>query len=74
MAKYKIIKEFVLNGVPQKLDTIVELDHKMANLRSIQENIEKVVPVVAPVVPVEAPKAPVTDPTPNIPDSNIPTV
>ena len=43
MAKFKIIKEFVLNGIVQKVDSIVEFDNKKASLKSIQENIEKVV-------------------------------
>lgn len=40
--KFKVIKEFNLNGVIQSLDSIIELDKTMASLKSIQENIEKV--------------------------------
>lgn len=46
--KFKVIKEFVLNGVVQKLDSVIELDNKMASLKSIQGNIEKI--AVTPVV------------------------
>ena len=42
MAKYKILKEFTLSGVVQKVDSIVELDYVKANLKSIQGNIERV--------------------------------
>ena len=41
--KYKILKEFVLNGIVQKVDSIIELDYQKANLKSIQGNIEKVI-------------------------------
>ncbi len=72
MAKYKIIKEFVLNGVPQILDSVVELEHKVASLRSIQGNIEKYVPeapkVEAPAPVVEAPKVD----TPSTPEAPVP--
>ena len=40
--KYKVLKEFVLNGIVQKLDSIIELDKLKASLKSIQANIEKV--------------------------------
>jgi len=40
--KYKVLEEFVLNGITQKLDSIIDLDYKMANLKSIQGKIEKV--------------------------------
>lgn len=42
MAKYKILEEFVLNGVTMKVDDIVDLDYQRANLKSIQGMIEKV--------------------------------
>jgi len=42
MAKYKVLEEFVLNGIVQKLDSIIELDNMKASLKSIQKNIEKV--------------------------------
>lgn len=41
MAKYKILKEFILNGIVQKIDSVVEFDYQIANLKSIQGNIEK---------------------------------
>ena len=44
MAKYKILEEFVLNGIVQKKDSIVELEHKMASLSSIQANIRLATP------------------------------
>lgn len=40
--KFKVLKEFVLNGIVQKLDSIIELDYVKAHLKSIQANIEKV--------------------------------
>ncbi len=40
--KYKVKEEFVLNGKTLKVDDVVELDFKMANLKSIQGKIEKV--------------------------------
>lgn len=40
--KYKVIREFVLNGITQKLNSIIELDFVMGNLSSIQENIQKI--------------------------------
>ena len=40
--KYKIVNEFVLNGIQQKAGNIVNLDAKIAGLKSIQANIEKV--------------------------------
>ena len=43
MAKYKVLEDFVLNGIPQVKDSIIELDQKMSSLKSIQANIEKVV-------------------------------
>ena len=42
MAKYKVIKEFVLNGIVQKENEIIELSYVQENLKSIKENIEKV--------------------------------
>lgn len=42
MAKFKVLTEFVLNGITQKAESIIELDNKMASLKSIQANIEKV--------------------------------
>ena len=41
MAKYKILEEFVLNGVAQKVGEVVELDYGKANLKSIKGKIEK---------------------------------
>ncbi len=40
--KYKVLEEFVLNGITQKADSIIDLDYQRANLKSIQKNIEKV--------------------------------
>ena len=41
MAKYKVLEEFNLNGIIQKKDSIIDLDFQKANLKSIQEKIEK---------------------------------
>lgn len=41
MAKYKVLKEFVLNGKQLNVGDIVDLDYVKANLKSIQGNIEK---------------------------------
>lgn len=41
--KFKVLKEFVLNGIVQKFDSVIELDNQQASLKSIQENIEKIV-------------------------------
>lgn len=40
--KFKVLQDFVLNGVTQKADTIIELNYVQSNLKSIQANIEKV--------------------------------
>lgn len=40
MKKYKVLKDFVLNGVKHKLGSIIELDYKNAHLSSIQDCIE----------------------------------
>lgn len=40
--KYKILEEFILNGITQKVDSIVDLDYQRANLKSIQGKIEKI--------------------------------
>ena len=48
MAKYKIIKEFVLNGNRLKEGSIINLNHTQSNLKSIQKNIE-MVPDITPV-------------------------
>ena len=48
MAKYKVLKEFNLNGIIQKENTIIDLDFRLANLKSIQENIEKAPDNIAP--------------------------
>lgn len=78
MAKYKVIKEFVMNGITHKVDSIIELTHLQEQLKSIKENIEKCAsnPVSTPVIPKtsepEAPKAPVsTPPAPNSDDTTI---
>src|SRR3990167_451961 len=42
MAKYKVLESFVLNGIEQQKDAIIELDYQKANLKSIQKNIEKI--------------------------------
>jgi len=42
MAKYKVLKDFNLNGIIQTKDAIIDLDFRLANLKSIQGNIEKV--------------------------------
>lgn len=42
MAKYKILKEFVMNGVTYKVDDIVNLSKTQESLNSIKANIEKV--------------------------------
>lgn len=39
--KYKVLKEFVLNGITQKENTIIQLDYIQSNLKSIAANIEK---------------------------------
>jgi hypothetical protein len=39
--KYKVLSDFVLNGILQKAESVIELDHKMSSLKSIQANIEK---------------------------------
>lgn len=77
MAKFKIVKEFVLNGVLQKLDSVVEFDFKTANLRSIQENIQKVDDNGNPIKetkitpPVKSPKVEVP-PVPSAPKEPLP--
>lgn len=67
MSKYKVIKEFVMNGVLYKADSIIELNHQQESLKSIQDNIEKVVPN-APVLPPE-PIVPIVEipPAPEVP-------
>ena len=42
MAKYKILKDFILNGVQMKEGTIVDISNQHRKLKSIQANIEKV--------------------------------
>lgn len=42
MAKYKVLKDFILNGVAQKEGDIIQLSGAQENLKSIRENIEKV--------------------------------
>ena len=67
MAKYKVLKEFVLNGILKKANTIIELDYQQGHLKSIQENIE-LVGVSSSTPPVEpAPSAPTEVPPVNIP-------
>ena len=39
--KYKVLKEFVMNGKTHKVDDIIELTHAQEQLKSIKENIEK---------------------------------
>lgn len=39
--KYKVLKEFNLNGIIQKENEIIELDYVKANLKSIKDCIEK---------------------------------
>jgi len=59
MAKFKVVKEFVMNGIVQKEGMVIDLDHQHQQLKSIKENIVKVPditpvgmsPVAAPVVP-----------------------
>lgn len=46
--KYKVLKEFNLNGVIQTVDSVIELDKRLANLKSIQGNIEKAPDNAAP--------------------------
>jgi len=41
MPKYKILKDFVLNGVHLNEGSVVELSNTHANLKSIKDNIEK---------------------------------
>ena len=41
MPKYKILEDFVMNGVPQVKDTIVEISSFHASLNSIKGKIEK---------------------------------
>lgn len=42
MGKYKVLKEFVLNGVTKKVDEVINLSQREEQLKSIKENIEKV--------------------------------
>ena len=42
MAKFKVLKDFVLNGALQKEGSIIDLTHVQSHLKSIQANIEKV--------------------------------
>ena len=42
MAKYKVKEEFNLNGIIRKVDDIIELDFRLANLKSVQGKIEKI--------------------------------
>ncbi len=42
MAKYKVLKDFVLNGVTQKAETVIQLTGQQTKLKSIQEFVEKV--------------------------------
>ena len=42
MGKYKVLKEFVLNGSTLKADSIVELRGVHEKLKSIKDNVEKV--------------------------------
>lgn len=39
--KYKVLKEFVMNGTTYKVDAVIELTHAQEQLKSIKENIEK---------------------------------
>jgi len=53
--KYKIIKEFVMNGVTQKADTIIELTQVQEKLQSIKPFLEKLsVEVPATVAPAKS--------------------
>lgn len=61
MAKYKVTEDFVLNGVLQKKDSIIDLDYTRANLKSIAGKIVKFDPNATEVTPApqnkpEAPK------------------
>lgn len=42
MAKYKVITEFVMNGILRKVDEIINLDSTQEKLTSIKANIVKV--------------------------------
>lgn len=55
--KYRIIKEFVMSGIVYKEGTVVELDQVHANLKSIQDNIEKV-GINPPSAPLNNPATP----------------
>lgn len=48
MSKYEILEYFVMNGIPQKVGDIVELDYVRANLKSIQGKIKPTTVTVAP--------------------------
>lgn len=75
--KYKVIEDFVMNGVLYKKDSVIELDYKYASLKSIQKNIVKVeqnpvsIPKTPATAPVETPKAPTVEPpqTPTQPET-----
>ena len=41
MAKYKVLKEFVMNGINHKVDSIINLDKNQEKLTSIMGNLEK---------------------------------
>lgn len=42
MPKFKVLETFVLNGIEQKINHVVEIDNNRAGLSSIQTFIEKV--------------------------------
>ena len=65
MAKYKILKEFLLNGIIQKENSVVELNNQQAALKSIQKFIH-LEPIVTPadVKPADIKPAPVAPPPP----------
>ena len=48
MAKYKVLEDFNLNGIIQKAESLIDLDFRLANLKSIQKMIEKVPDSAAP--------------------------
>ena len=41
MAKYKVLKEFILNGIIQKENSVIDLNYQQEQLKSIRSNVEK---------------------------------
>ena len=47
MAKFKVIKDFVFNGVEHKVGEVVELDYQQSTMTSLLGHIEKVMPATS---------------------------